>query len=865
MKNFKFIIIIWMLGVFSFFTQAQAIDTFDKSAYLDLNTEYNWNNPQSYYKKDNQQTTTLKEVAGIFRNALGSTDSDNVSELDNKIYTGLKNKSINKIERVLNVEVNEFVNSIGSGRTKINFNNLTSKEPTYNIKSIQPISDLNSDSKDLTFLQVGFGKDMADSKTTINVGVGHRVLTENDKSIVGINMFHDREIESGHKRLSAGLEYKHSNFGININAYHPLSGRVRVGSGEYSEQALGGYDIQYHGKVPYLPYMTIKGSHYLWDDKYDKNIKGNIGSVKIELTPSISLEFGQESRNDSDTLTFAKLNVELPLHNDEELVDFKISDVPFEGSGVMNLTDLDFVERSNKIEVEKTCTLYPIPTIINDKVTSVIEIGKGKKFYSFIGDDFDGCDLSYTTKTYDVRDQPKSLEFNTDTKILSGSFDNIGLHTILITATDGAGKSNEYILTITATDSDNNSDTKDVIVNVVDVVEEVTISVCIDTGTEDNCYSSSKTDKEKPLELKKHGKLEPWPLPTSGKYASVEYGDDGNNVLWGGDEGNDWLQGGNGDDKLYGKAGNDRLFGEAGHDELWGGNGDDRLSGDDNTYDEEGENEGNGGNDTLYGNKGNDWLWGNSGDDTLYGDVGNDVLNGGDGNDRLYGGNGNDWLWGISGVDTLYGGDGNDWLNGGDEDDLLYGGDEDDWLYGGSGNDVLYGGDGNDVLYGNDGNDVLKGGIGDDVLYGGPGDDVLKGGPGDDVLKGNKGNDVLNGGDGNDVLKGGIGDDVLYGGDGNDVLKGGIGDDVLYGGNGKDIFVITKKGNKNDHYNTTITDFNIEDKDSIVIPEYSTISVGFGKPNNVILTIDEKTTITLKNFVKNTSDKYIIKYITKYE
>ena len=85
-------------------TSSGDINQFDKEAYLDFGKPYtyNWNNPQSYTKKDNQATILLKEVAGTVRNALGSTNSDNVSQLGDKVTTGisnqLKNKAISKTE-----------------------------------------------------------------------------------------------------------------------------------------------------------------------------------------------------------------------------------------------------------------------------------------------------------------------------------------------------------------------------------------------------------------------------------------------------------------------------------------------------------------------------------------------------------------------------------------------------------------------------------------------------------------------------------------------------------------------------------------------------------------------------------------------
>jgi hypothetical protein len=45
-------------------------------------------------------------------------------------------------------------------------------------------------------------------RTTINLGVGHRLLVEDVMAIVGINVFTDFEAKSRHRRLSLGLEYE---------------------------------------------------------------------------------------------------------------------------------------------------------------------------------------------------------------------------------------------------------------------------------------------------------------------------------------------------------------------------------------------------------------------------------------------------------------------------------------------------------------------------------------------------------------------------------------------------------------------------------------------------------------------------------
>jgi hypothetical protein len=41
----------------------------------------------------------------------------------------------------------------GTGRSEISIHNIKSENPTYSIKTIQPLSKLDSESKDLTFFQ----------------------------------------------------------------------------------------------------------------------------------------------------------------------------------------------------------------------------------------------------------------------------------------------------------------------------------------------------------------------------------------------------------------------------------------------------------------------------------------------------------------------------------------------------------------------------------------------------------------------------------------------------------------------------------------------------------------------------------------
>ncbi|MEG4636813.1 putative Ig domain-containing protein, partial [Microcoleus sp. Aus8_D4] len=60
---------------------------------------------------------------------------------------------------------------------------------------------------------------------------------------------------------------------------------------------------------------------------------------------------------------------------------------------------------------------------------------------------------------------------------------------------------------------------------------------------------------------------------------------------------------------------------------------------------------------------------------------------------------------------------------------------------------------------------------------------------GDDTIIGSSGNDFISGKRGNDSLDGSIGDDTIYGGKGSDTVIGGNGEDILFGDRGSDSLI----------------------------------------------------------------------------
>ena len=268
-----------------------------------------------------------------------------------QIKAQLTNKVTTTTEGFINNKANEMANSFGNGNTEISISDIESGgDLSYSVKTIQPLSLPTPDDKELLFVQgsLASDKNTADTRrTTINLGLGKRILVEDDKAIMGVNAFVDYETSSKHKRASLGLEYKRSNFSAGANKYWGLSGKTTVNGN--SEAPLDGHDIRLSGQAPYAPWATIKGTHYYWDETEGDDITGNVLGIEIELSPSTSFELGSENSNSMDRASYGKLTVKLPYDDTEKTTNFVFDDAPFRAEADMDLALLEMVERSNKI------------------------------------------------------------------------------------------------------------------------------------------------------------------------------------------------------------------------------------------------------------------------------------------------------------------------------------------------------------------------------------------------------------------------------------------------------------------------------------------------------------------------------------
>ena len=83
----------------------------------------------------------------------------------------------------------------------------------------------------------------------------------------GVNSFFDHQWPYHHNRMSMGLDYKNTLYGVAFNKYLGLSD-WRGRSDGYDEKALGGEDLEFSGRLRQAPELElfVKGYHWAQEE-----------------------------------------------------------------------------------------------------------------------------------------------------------------------------------------------------------------------------------------------------------------------------------------------------------------------------------------------------------------------------------------------------------------------------------------------------------------------------------------------------------------------------------------------------------------------------------------------------------------------
>ena len=189
----------------------------------------------------------------------------------------------------------------------------SSMKPTFGVLVVAPLLD-EEDIFNTYFTQLGLS--YSDNRTTLNLGLGYRKLTENKYILMGVNTFYDYEIPFNHGRASLGLEYRTTVGEMNANLYKATTD-WQQGKASYLEHALDGFDIEAGIPLPYMNWATLFAKRSEWGSEVAgfANLKVNEVQLRaqIPVLTGLEIEAGRKFNSGAATNNVSYINVSYNL------------------------------------------------------------------------------------------------------------------------------------------------------------------------------------------------------------------------------------------------------------------------------------------------------------------------------------------------------------------------------------------------------------------------------------------------------------------------------------------------------------------------------------------------------------------------
>ena len=196
-------------------------------------------------------------------------------------------------------------------RTTLSFQFQEGWKPLYSAETIQPLGHYDHTSRDVWFTQQRISR-ASDTGTTLNVGVGYRRISKDDRRLYGAHLFYDHRFLNRHDRLSAGLEYMSGESEFRFNWYGSASDeRVLDANLHTLERVSNGYTLEYGKTFKNARWarVYVEGYHWNQDRQADKNGL-RIGS-ELQLTPRVSVDMGYNKPEHSSGGAYGKITFRL--------------------------------------------------------------------------------------------------------------------------------------------------------------------------------------------------------------------------------------------------------------------------------------------------------------------------------------------------------------------------------------------------------------------------------------------------------------------------------------------------------------------------------------------------------------------------
>ena len=196
-------------------------------------------------------------------------------------------------------------------RTTLSFQFQEGWKPLYSIETIQPLGHYDDTSRHVWFTQLRISR-ASDIGTTLNVGVGYRRISKDDRRLYGAHLFYDHRFLRHHDRLSGGLEYMSGESEFRFNWYDSASDeRVLDANLHTLERVANGYTLEYGKTFKNARWARVYVEGYHWNQERQADKNGLRVGSELQLTPRVSVDMGYNKPEHNSGGAYGKITFRL--------------------------------------------------------------------------------------------------------------------------------------------------------------------------------------------------------------------------------------------------------------------------------------------------------------------------------------------------------------------------------------------------------------------------------------------------------------------------------------------------------------------------------------------------------------------------
>lgn len=196
-------------------------------------------------------------------------------------------------------------------RTTLSFQFQEGWKPLYSVETVQPLGHYDDKSRDVWFTQQRISR-ASDIGTTLNVGVGYRRISKDDRRLYGAHLFYDHRFLRHHDRLSGGLEYMSGESEFRFNWYDSASDeRVLDANLHTLERVANGYTLEYGKTFKNARWARVYVEGYHWNQERQADKNGLRVGSELQLTPRVSVDMGYNKPEHNSGGAYGKITFRL--------------------------------------------------------------------------------------------------------------------------------------------------------------------------------------------------------------------------------------------------------------------------------------------------------------------------------------------------------------------------------------------------------------------------------------------------------------------------------------------------------------------------------------------------------------------------